>query len=63
MLKFGVKKKNTFILPYIQKRRNSNFNSKLGAYLAGLIEGDGHIAVLATRDKNSKSKKFSALLL
>jgi hypothetical protein len=28
---------------------------KLGPYLAGLIEGDGHIAV---HDKNSKSKKY-----
>lgn len=33
----------------------SAFNYKLGPYLAGLIEGDGHIAV---HDKNSKSKKF-----
>lgn len=50
-----VKKKNTLILSYIQVRRNSNSFHNLAAYLAGLIEGNGHIAV---HDKNSKSKKF-----
>jgi hypothetical protein len=33
----------------------SKSSSKLASYLAGLIEGDGHIAV---HDKNSKSKVF-----
>jgi LAGLIDADG endonuclease len=51
----GVKKKNTLILPYIIERRNSNYSHNLGPWLAGLIEGDGHIAV---HDKNSKSKKY-----
>lgn len=51
----GVKKKNTLILPYISQRRNYNYSHNLGPWLAGLIEGDGHIAV---HDKNSKSKKY-----
>ena len=35
-------------------------SSKLAPYLAGLIEGDGHIAV---HDKNSKSKEFRPKVL
>jgi hypothetical protein len=50
-----VKKKNTLILPYRIERGNSNYSHNLGPWLAGLIEGDGHIAV---HDKNSKSKKY-----
>ena len=50
-------KKGTSNLPYIQARHYSS-NSRYritGSYLAGLIEGDGHIAV---HDKNSKSKVY-----
>ena len=50
-------KKNNITSSYRQVRRNSNSsrNLGLGPYLAGLIEGDGHIAV---HDKNSNSKKY-----
>uniref|UniRef100_UPI001FA7EF84 hypothetical protein n=1 Tax=Ciborinia camelliae TaxID=647257 RepID=UPI001FA7EF84 len=47
------------ILPYRQVRINSGYtvsaNFFMASYLAGLIEGDGHIAV---HDKNSSSKKY-----
>jgi len=48
------------ILPYRQVRRSSDsstvsVNLFMASYLAGLIEGDGHIAV---HDKNSSSKKY-----
>jgi hypothetical protein len=45
------------LLPYRQVGRNYNSfsNSSLASYLAGLIEGDGYIAV---HDKSSSSKKF-----
>ncbi len=39
---------------------NTPFKPKLGPYLAGLIEADGHIAV---HDKNSKSKKYSPKII
>lgn len=62
-IKFNSK---SYTLGYRQVRHyssNSCFNN-IGSYLAGLIEGDGHIAV---HDKNSKSKVYlqerSALLL
>jgi hypothetical protein len=35
--------------------KKSNTNSNLRAYLAGLIEGDGSIAI---HDPNSKAKKY-----
>ena len=52
-----IEKKFLQLLPYkqIRKNTNSSVNSGLAPYLAGLIEGDGHIAV---HDKNSLSKKF-----
>jgi len=49
---------NTRISPYRQVRRysSSTCSDKMwGSYLAGLIEGDGHIAV---HDKKSKSKVY-----
>ena len=60
---------NTHSLPYKQMINycsNSNgltFNEvrakhEMASYLAGLIEGDGHIAV---HDKNSKSKVFASI--
>jgi hypothetical protein len=48
---------NTKTIAYRQTR-NYSHNSpydNIGSYLAGLIEGDGHIAV---HDKNSKSKVY-----
>jgi hypothetical protein len=50
-----MENKNSPIVPYRQVKRNSNYSSNLAPYLAGLIEGDGDIAV---HDKNSKSKKY-----
>ncbi len=49
---------NTRILPHGQVRcfSSKTCSYKWGSYLAGLIEGDGHIAV---HDKNSKSKVYS----
>ena len=47
-----MKKKNTSILPY---KWEEIIILHIIWDLAGLIEGDGHIAV---HDKNSKSKKF-----
>jgi hypothetical protein len=68
---FLIVNKNTNNLPNGQVRKKSDISGppaqsgcpygagtptlKLGPYLAGLIEGDGHIAV---HDKNSKSKKY-----
>ena len=60
---FGKLKKLNFskyikISPHKIRFIHNNFSkssSKLASYLAGLIEGDGHIAV---HDKNSKSKVF-----
>lgn len=50
-----IKYKNQSLV-YSQKRHfSSNHPSMIGPYLAGLIEGDGHIAV---HDKNSKSKVY-----
>jgi hypothetical protein len=37
-----------------------NLSVNIGSYLAGLIEGDGHIAV---HDKNSKSKVYRPKIL
>ena len=53
----GIKKKNIKIMPYRQVRQYSNCSPlhKIAPYLAGLIEGDGHIAV---HDKKSKSKVY-----
>ena len=42
------------------KRHYSCSSYNMGSYLAGLIEGDGHIAV---HDKNSKSKVFRPKIL
>src|SRR6185503_8175712 len=42
------------------KEKESNLREKLGAYLAGLIEADGSIAV---HDANSKSKKYRPKIL
>lgn len=58
-----MKNKNTLIIPYSHDTRNYNYSLPSAGlatdahapYLAGLIEGDGHIAV---HDSNSKSKKF-----
>lgn len=52
---FGIVNKNTSNLPNGQVRKKSDISLFLGSYLAGLIEGDGYIAV---HDKNSKSKKY-----
>ena len=41
-------------------RKNSKSASKIGAYLAGLIEADGSIAV---HDKNSKGQKYRPQIL
>lgn len=50
-----IKYKNQSLI-YSQKRYFSSYHSsKIGPYLAGLIEGDGHIVV---HDKNSKSKVY-----
>ena len=50
-----IKYKNQGLV-YRQKRHfSSSPPSEIGSYLAGLIEGDGHIAV---HDKNSKSKVY-----
>ena len=49
---------NALNLVYRQTRDNSSNN--IGPYLAGLIEGDGHIAV---HDKNSKSKVYRPKIL
>ena len=65
---FGKKKKmlnyvKNIILPQkVQFIHNDYMKSstKLAPYLAGLIEGDGHIAV---HDKNSKSKEFRPKIL
>ena len=43
-----------------RSRKNSKPSFKLGPYLAGLIEGDGSIAV---HDKNSKAKKYRPKIL
>ena len=56
----GMKKKNIQIMPYRQLRRYSNCSRNMPPYLAGLIEGDGDIAV---HDKNSKSKKYRPKIL
>ena len=49
--------KYTRTLPHRQVRHYSSktCSQNIGSYLAGLIEGDGHIAV---HDKNSKSKVY-----
>ena len=50
-----IKYKNQSLV-YKQKMHFSSYSSlQIGPYLAGLIEGDGHIAV---HDKNSKSKIY-----
>ncbi len=46
---------NTRILPYKRPYCSNNCSHNMGSYLAGLIEGDGYIAV---HDKNSKSKIY-----
>lgn len=53
-----LRNKRTNLGNLSQKRMNQsnyNYGIKWGSYLAGLIEGDGHIAV---HDKKSNSKKF-----
>jgi LAGLIDADG endonuclease len=57
-VKFNYNKLN---LTYRQTRYNSSYSSdNMGSYLAGLIEGDGHIAV---HDKNYKSKVYRPKIL
>jgi hypothetical protein len=53
-IKFNSK---SYTLGYRQVRHYSSnsCSNNIGSYLAGLIEGDGHIAV---HDKNSKSKVY-----
>jgi hypothetical protein len=57
-VKFNYNKLN---LTYRQIKHNSSYSSdNMGSYLAGLIEGDGHIAV---HDKNYKSKVYRPKIL
>jgi hypothetical protein len=53
-------KKYSSSAPLDIKEKESNLREKLGAYLAGLIEADGSIAV---HDANSKSKKYRPKIL
>jgi hypothetical protein len=60
MFKYSNRVWFNYNIPTIAYRqtRNCSYNScfdNIGSYLAGLIEGDGHIAV---HDKNSKSKVY-----
>lgn len=61
-----MKNKSTLIIPYNHGMIKYNYSFPALAtcvyahYLAGLIEGDGHIAV---HDSNSKSKKFRAKII
>ena len=54
---FGKNKQMFKYLNNMKRKKYSNYshNSFIAPYLAGLIEGDGHIAI---HDKNSKTKKF-----
>jgi hypothetical protein len=58
MVKFNC---NTSTLRYINRLHISCYTTNnIGSYLAGLIEGDGHIAV---HDKNYKSKVYRPKIL
>ena len=43
------------------KSKNVKTNTKIGAYLAGLIEGDGAIKV-PTKEKSLKGKKYHPII-
>jgi hypothetical protein len=47
-------------LTNIYSSMNNSFNSNLGSYLAGLIEGDGTFAI---HDINSKAKKYRPMII
>lgn len=51
--------KNSEIYKILEQNDN-NFNSQLGPYLAGLIEGDGTFAI---HNKNSIAKKYSPMII
>nr|YP_009926611.1 hypothetical protein [Wolfiporia cocos]QNH92668.1 hypothetical protein [Wolfiporia cocos] len=59
---FNLPNKSTNInnLPNNNLPNNNLPNSQLGPYLAGLVEGDGTIAV---HDKNSTAKKYSPIII
>src|SRR5277367_263092 len=52
--------KNLKNLTNINSSINNSFNSNLGSYLAGLIEGDGTFAI---HDINSTSKKYRPMII